>query len=205
MENGFTRVTSFSGADMVVFFDGKIIGELQSIEWEKDLHSMTSPRPVRGTIESVVFDKNPLEDYEGKTFDILISFATEFGQTKLEFIKDVFLKVQKSRISVDDIVQQSIHTFEAKDAIIIQPSVQKAEAQLKFILDNFQTRDSKTKLYVDAYAQYLKFQLDSNYIQLAKPVQIARLKELESKQAEVFNPEKFAQVILEGLKNHQVY
>jgi hypothetical protein len=171
--------TSFSGADMVASLDGKIIGELAEIRWEKELGSF-SPNEVTGFIRTAVFDRDPLIEFEGKRFDILIRFLNEYGQAKLEFIKGVRLKTKRGGISIDDYCQELEYTFEAKDAVIISDTLKTTKDQLAFVFENYQSNDETTKLEVDAYMALMSHMFERRYFEVINAGELARLRRAEA-------------------------
>jgi hypothetical protein len=171
-------MTSFSGADMVVHFDGKVIGELQEVRWKKNLDEF-KPNKITGTIKAVVFEQDPIGKYEQETFDILIRFQNEYGGHKLEFIKGVNLLTKDSGISVDDIIQYYDYTFEARDSIVIESPLKTPQEQLQFALLNEKSYDQKLKMEADAYKALLSYRLEGNQVELVDKVELNRLRRLE--------------------------
>ena len=183
--NQYTKTfTSFSGADMIMSFDGKVIGELQAVKWEKTLDAFAGGG-VKGTIHCPVSDSDPILDFEGKKFDILIRFMNEYGQSKIEFIKGVRLKTKQGGASVDDCYQQSGYTFEAQDAIVIADGMKTAQENMSFIFNNYNTQESDVRMEVEAYLALMKLSFEIRHFEIINSGELARLrradKELNSK------------------------
>lgn len=122
MDGLTTTFTSFSGADIVVYIDGvKVIGELQEIQWTKQLGLSAGLRPIKGTIKTVLFDREcPLMKYENEVFSFLVLYANEYGQRKAEYISGIQLESVSSGVSVDDITQEATYTFTARNVDLIE-------------------------------------------------------------------------------------
>jgi ribosomal protein L7/L12 len=174
-----TTFTSFSGADMVVSLDGKIIGELTEVRWEKQL-GVYSAGEVSGFIKAAAFDRDPLADFEDKEFDILIRFLNEFGQAKIEFIKGVRLKTKTGGASIDEFSQELEYTFEARDAVIIPNMLKTTKEQLGFVFENYNTKDRKIRMEVDAYVALMSHMFEMRYFEVVNAGELARLRRAEA-------------------------
>lgn len=169
---------SFSGADMIASFDGNIIGEVQAVRWEQELGTYSTGE-VKGVIECAVFDRESLEAYENKEFDILIRFMNEYGQSKLEFIKGVRLKSKKGGASVDDICQVAVYTFQALDAIVISEISPSAKENLSFIFNNYHSKDQKTCMKVEAYVALMSYSFEMRHFEVVNAGELSRLRKAE--------------------------
>lgn len=161
----YTKVyTSFGADDMVASFDGKIMGELQDIRWEKHLSKLSGPS-VEGIMTFTVFAEDPVEELEGKYFSILLRYMNEHGQRRLEYIKDVKLVSRKSGIGIHDVSQAQQYTFSADDAGTI-PWLETKTEMLKYLLKNYRAYRPEEKLRTLAYKDLLLLDADMGRLQL---------------------------------------
>lgn len=198
-EEPYTRTfTSFSGADMIPILDGSVIGELSSITWEKNVESYMhgggnsfGSDKVRGTMTATIFTKNPLQQFEGKKFDMLCYYTNEFGQSMLEFVKGVHLVKTMGGMSVDTIASEIHYEYAAEDFVTVsEPDFKEHQEQLRFVLENDGKRDHQ--LEVDAYKALMRWNLQRGAFIVLDPEDLTKLaKEREERKKK--NEEYFAQ------------
>jgi hypothetical protein len=103
--------TSFSGADMVIYLDNKVIGEAQEVKWEKDL---TGGRtwPIKGELICTLFDREPLQ-LEDKDYEILITYLNDYGQGMVEEFSGIRFHRMRGGMSIDSICGVVTYEFTA--------------------------------------------------------------------------------------------
>jgi len=174
-DNAYSRTfTSFSGADMVVFFNGKVVGELQAVKWNKKLNDIGGGL-VSGTVEAVVFDRDPMEEFEHETLQILVWLKNEWGQESFEFIKDARFTMKRSGMDIDDITSKVEYDFKANDVIVEVPLSSMTD-QVKYVLENIQSEDYKARLKATAYKERLNWQFDRFVYEVVDAGEIRQLK-----------------------------
>lgn len=199
-------LVAFSGADMIVSFDGELIGEIQSVKWQREIEQRMDLCPdnsVTGEIVVCCMGRDALSSFEGKKSNVLIRFLDEYGNSKLEFLKDVQLKTKSSSISVDDFIQLVTYSFKAKDVVVLHPTITNPEEQLKFVFDNEHSYDRGTQLEALAYKELLKTQISRGYYRVIDGGEYARLKTASEKKVEpeIFDAKDFATKVLKALED----
>lgn len=152
--------TSYSGADTVAYFDDKVLGELISIEWEKQLggYEGYASASVKGKMSATVFDRDPLTDFHNKSFDVLLHFLNEYGESKVEYIKGARLEKMVGGMHVDQPTQEFHYEFSAQDVFLLEGEefLKSAKEQLQFLIENIGRQEKKVVLKLDIYAKLLK-------------------------------------------------
>lgn len=125
--------TSFSGADVITFINGKPMGEIAEVRWRKNLNRMKGPESVEGVIKAAVFGEcMVLDGYEGKTFDIVMKYLNEEGDSKVISIEEVKLEEVEGGISVDEMVEEVEYKFRASKVVQLPYHVG-SEQKLEYI------------------------------------------------------------------------
>jgi hypothetical protein len=123
--NEVQAYTSFDGADLMVFLNGKVLGELQGITWnfdaDKDIH------PVSGQMVFAMFNKDVLGAIDINPFkmtepiDIVLQFTNEYGESAYREIKGVLLVKYASGYSIDDFLIEEVVEYIADSITQLQP------------------------------------------------------------------------------------
>lgn len=122
-QRGLRTYTSYSGADIMTFFNGSIIGEVQAIHYEENLNATDDP-PFDGYIEVAVFNSEPeirrlIQKGIGNQ-DLKLLFANEHGdKMSVRFDNLVFTK-RIGGFSIDNIVSTERYCFHCDDVIFDQ-------------------------------------------------------------------------------------
>lgn len=101
--------TSFSGADIIVAMGNKIIGEVQSIEYRKDIKN----KEVVGEVVCTLFDREPFD--ASTVSSITMAYLNEYGQSFYRCFDDVTFLYEYGGATIDDITSEIKYTFRAKD------------------------------------------------------------------------------------------
>lgn len=101
--------TSFGGADIVPYFNNKIVSELQAFTYHREL----STNRIQGEFIFTLFDRKPISPYF--VGDVTIVYANEFGQCVYRDLINVRLITEHLQSSVDDVTTEILYTFEADD------------------------------------------------------------------------------------------
>lgn len=143
----------FSGADVVVNIDGQLIGEVQGVEWNRQLANGIGGNKVEGIIQTCVFDKTPLEKYIGKSFDMKLKFHNERGHSKAYLFEDVQLCEQSGGIGTDSVLELIDYTFKAQNFEAFPDYKTLVEDQVAYIKENVESTDRHTKRLVELYKE----------------------------------------------------
>lgn len=113
-ENYSKGYHAFSAVDVKVSLEkgteSTVYAEIQAVSAAEDLvHG-----GVSGTIVAIVFDKDPLREWVGKTFDIVLRASSEYGDRATSVIKDARFSSISWGVSIDDLVMEVCYNFEAK-------------------------------------------------------------------------------------------
>lgn len=112
MANTYARtLTSFSGADMVVYFDDKVIGEFQEIAFQQDLKTGV----LNGTVTTAYFDREAFDPL--KKYNVTIKFLNEYGQSAEQYLLGVEFKTFTVGYSIDMICPEMHYTFTADNFV----------------------------------------------------------------------------------------
>lgn len=143
--------TSYSGADLVVTVDNKVVGELTNIRWYKPHkefieqldHSdyydkdLAMKKPVTVLAEFAIFDKDAFgEGLNDAT--IVMTYANEYGQSSYRAIHGVQSLYETGGTSVDDITIDGYMILAADEVTELKPSV--LTQQQKEDMKNFDIR-----------------------------------------------------------------
>ena len=108
--------SSFSGADLVISLDGKIIGEMSALTWEEDFFP-EDEYAIKGEMEFVLFDSE-LSVYElaqsKKKFTTVMTYLNEFGQSLYYRIYDCLLTKRSGIHGIDEFIITEKYQFKAK-------------------------------------------------------------------------------------------
>lgn len=150
-----SKYTMFSGADVVVNIDGQLIGEIQGVEWNRQLSNGIGGNKVEGIIQTCVFDKVPLEKYIGKSFDMQLKFNNARGHSKVYLFEDVRLCEQSGGIGVDSTLEAVDYTFKAENFEAFPDYKTLVGDQVAYIKENSESVDRHTKKLVGLYKEEL--------------------------------------------------
>lgn len=136
-DTSFLRTyTSYSGADLVVTVNGKVIGELTNVRWYKphqefidqlknsDYYDkdLAIKKPVTVLAEFAIFDKDAFGDGL-KDADIVLTYANEYGQSSYRAIHGVQSLYETGGTSVDDILTEGYMILAADKVTELKPGV----------------------------------------------------------------------------------
>lgn len=159
----FKTFTSFSGSDVIAFFDGEMIGEVQAVTWKKKLNSFCMDE-IEGQVVAAKFDRElPFGTY-GKEIDIRLLFMNEYGQSKMYLIEGVTFTEEMGGISVDSVVEDSLYQFKAKRLVEINDYIYDVEGKIAYLEENKNSTDRYAKTVVKVYKdEILSNLLDGRY------------------------------------------
>lgn len=109
-----TSYTTFSGCDIVLYLNERIIGEMQSIQFDEDLKT----GKVEGFIDVIVFDKHYKKLKESFVSegdkDILIRYLNEQGGEMSTFITGIEFTKRTVVNAIDEVSIAHRYFFTAK-------------------------------------------------------------------------------------------
>jgi len=119
-EPGIFRITSYSGADIMLLLNGRIIGEAQVIQYKENLTAEDKPS-FEGHIEVVVLNREPaireaIRQTEGE-HSIVLLFANEYGDKMSIRFEELNFTERQGSFSVDDVIPTEKYFFECNDMV----------------------------------------------------------------------------------------
>lgn len=118
---------TFGGMDIVAYFEGVVVGELQAITWRRNYVNFGKTPKVEGTFIIAEFGESPLElipkfnmmrDITGTDRpkgDIVLFYNNEFGNKAYRLISGVSIVEEAGGIDIDDMITEVTYMFVADD------------------------------------------------------------------------------------------
>lgn len=119
-EPGVFRITSYSGADIMLLLNGRIIGEAQAIHYKENL-TATDKAPFEGHVEVAIFNQEPpirqAIRESGDEQSIVLLFANEYGDKMSIRFEGLRFTERLGSFSIDEVVSTEKYFFECDDMV----------------------------------------------------------------------------------------